>query len=165
MKRKWNTISFCLYTYRIFWQKEKILRFFYVLSLTLVTGVILLFYGDSIKKCSFTYWVKSGMYGMLVLSILIGFFIVWLQCLEERKEDFAILYRLGVKKSILVLTLQLEVFLFQIISTMCAIFLLVIFIFLVGGYEILNLIVGAMLIQLELQIILTAITCIYIRKQ
>lgn len=159
-----SVIGFCLYTYQIFWKKEKVLSFFNMMSLTLTISVMLLFYGYSIETCSFISCVKDGIYGILCLSILIGFFIVWFHSLEERKEDFLILYRLGVKKSILVLTVQVEAMIFQIISSIVAILCMLLFVYFVGQYEIKVLLAGVVRIHIELQLILLVIASIYIKK-
>lgn len=160
-----NATTFCLYTYRIFWKKEKLLSFFYNVNLILFFVTMLIFWGDIPRKCSLIYCIKGGMYGVLCLSILIGFFMVWGQSLEERKEDFIILRRLGIRKRLLVLTLQWEMLLFQIISSIGAILLMVILSFFIGEYEVRILIAAGIRINLELQLISPLITWGFISKK
>lgn len=158
-----NAICFCLYTNKIFWEKEKILAFFYIISLILLFSAMLLFFGHSVKDCSFIFCVKSGIYGGLCLSVLIGFFIVWLQSLEERKQDFVILSRIGVRKSILILSLQLETLLFQFFSCIGALLLVEVFILLMEEYEMMVVCMCAVRLQCELQVIMAVAICVYMR--
>ena len=160
-----NPLRFCLYTYKTFWKKEKTLAFFHFLSFLLIFITMLLFFGHSVKDCSIIFCVKDGMYGWLCLSILIGFFIVWLQSMEERKEDFSVLHSLGVKKSTLVWSLQMESFLFQIGSGIAALLFVSIFIVLMDEYNFFMLCLCTARLQLELQIILAIVTAIYMRKR
>lgn len=107
---------FSLHTNKIFWKREKMLAFFYLCSLTLLLSSILLYCGESVKKASFLFCIKGGAFGILCLSIGLGFFIVWLQSIEERKEDFFVLRRIGTSKPALILSVQLEMLLFQFIA-------------------------------------------------
>lgn len=160
-----NATRFCLYTYKTFWKKEKILAFFYLLSSMLLFSTMLLFFGHSIKDCSFIFCLKNGMYGGLCLSILIGFFIVWLQSLEERTKDFSILHSLGVKKRILVLSIQMESFLFQMVSGIVALLFVSIFIFLMDEYALFTLCMCTVRLQLELQIIMAVMIAVYMKNR
>jgi len=155
---------FSLHTNKIFWKREKMLAFFYLCSLTLLLSSILLYCGESVKKASFLFCIKGGAFGILCLSIGLGFFIVWLQSIEERKEDFFVLRRIGTSKSALILSVQLEMLLFQFIAGAMVLFLMLLFIFTIGEYQFGTLCMCLVRLHIELQGIALLITTFLIQK-
>lgn len=165
MKKHMNEIYFSLYNSKVFWKKEKIMAFFYLCSLALVFSSLLLYCGNSVKKASFLFYIRGGVFGVLCLSIGIGFFIVWLQSLEERKEDFLILHMIGIKKTVLILSVQIEMLLFQIAASIVALFFVLILMFTLGGYLLGTVCVCLLRLHVELQGISVLASYLYMQNR
>lgn len=90
----------------VFWKQEKILAFFFQVSLSLIVLSVFHSCEKPVKFLPF-YWVDAQEYGMLSFSIFLGSVSLWIYSIKEREKDYAVLKMLGIGQMKLQRQLQL----------------------------------------------------------
>lgn len=166
MERKFEMNAFSLVhtSNKEFWKQEKMLFFLYEWSLGLIVVSILFYHETSFWDNSLFSIVKNGECGVLQGTILLGFGLLWHHSLEQRRMDFKIQRMLGTGTSIICMALQIELFLFQILSIIGISFFFGIYSMLAELQNFKELFLGFFHIQLELQLLFGFLGVIYIKK-
>lgn len=149
----------------VFWEREKLLAFFFEVSLCLV--VLSMFNSGGEKCVDFLpyYWISAQEYGILTFSIFLGFLSLWLYSIKEREKDFSILKMLGITQMELQRELQLELLKFQIKATSVPVVLYIVFLFTLGErISVLAVIESFFRIHFDLQILLGVIGWFRLRQ-